>query len=42
MHEALRAVPQRLRDRPSRWTLRALPVAHCGWSSPALKTVEVL
>jgi mannose-1-phosphate guanylyltransferase len=31
--EALRTVPPRIRDRASRLTLRALPVAHCGWSS---------
>ena len=32
-HEALGAVPPRIRDRASTLTLRALPVAHCGWSS---------
>jgi mannose-1-phosphate guanylyltransferase len=32
-HEALGEVPPRIRDRPSRLNLRALPVAHCGWSS---------
>jgi mannose-1-phosphate guanylyltransferase len=33
LHEALRALPSRLWNRQSRLTLRALPVADCGWNS---------